>query len=44
MAPEDAVAGHLLVKLDVYSFGILTLEIVTPTHALTQQPRNPALC
>uniref|UniRef100_A0A0E0M6J2 Uncharacterized protein n=1 Tax=Oryza punctata TaxID=4537 RepID=A0A0E0M6J2_ORYPU len=29
MAPEYAVLGHLSVKLDVYSFGVLLLEIVT---------------
>lgn len=29
MAPEYVVHGHLTVKADVYSFGILTLEIVT---------------
>ncbi|GJN23791.1 hypothetical protein PR202_gb11470 [Eleusine coracana subsp. coracana] len=28
MAPEYAVLGHLSVKLDVYSFGVLVLEIV----------------
>jgi serine/threonine protein kinase len=29
MAPEYAVLGHLSVKTDVYSFGVLVLEIVT---------------
>ncbi|KAJ1294240.1 hypothetical protein BS78_01G130700 [Paspalum vaginatum] len=29
MAPEYAVLGHLSVKLDVYSFGVLILEIIT---------------
>jgi hypothetical protein len=29
MAPEYAVLGHLSVKLDVYNFGVLILEIVT---------------
>ncbi|XP_040378035.1 cysteine-rich receptor-like protein kinase 6 isoform X4 [Oryza brachyantha] len=29
MAPEYAVFGHLSVKLDVYSFGVLILEIIT---------------
>jgi hypothetical protein len=29
MAPEYAVLGHLSVKLDVYSFGVLILEVVT---------------
>ncbi|CAN6281964.1 unnamed protein product [Urochloa humidicola] len=28
MAPEHAVLGHLSVKLDIYSFGVLILEIV----------------
>ncbi|MQM11122.1 hypothetical protein Taro_044025 [Colocasia esculenta] len=29
MAPEYAMHGHFSVKLDVFSFGVLTLEIVT---------------
>jgi serine/threonine protein kinase len=29
MSPEYAVMGHMSVKLDVYSFGVLVLEIVT---------------
>lgn len=29
MAPEYAIHGHLTEKADVYSFGVLTLEIVT---------------
>jgi serine/threonine protein kinase len=29
MAPEYVVLGHMSVKLDVYSFGVLVLEIVT---------------
>uniref|UniRef100_A0A251V1N9 Protein kinase domain-containing protein n=1 Tax=Helianthus annuus TaxID=4232 RepID=A0A251V1N9_HELAN len=29
MAPEYAMGGHLTTKADVYSFGILTLEIVS---------------
>ncbi|XP_010227708.1 cysteine-rich receptor-like protein kinase 6 isoform X2 [Brachypodium distachyon] len=29
MAPEYAVLGHISVKLDVYSFGVLVLEVVT---------------
>uniref|UniRef100_A0A0D9VWD1 Protein kinase domain-containing protein n=1 Tax=Leersia perrieri TaxID=77586 RepID=A0A0D9VWD1_9ORYZ len=29
MAPEYAVLGQISVKLDVYSFGVLTLEIIT---------------
>ncbi|OEL34382.1 Cysteine-rich receptor-like protein kinase 25 [Dichanthelium oligosanthes] len=29
MAPEYAFLGHLSVKLDVYSFGVLMLEIIT---------------
>jgi hypothetical protein len=28
MAPEYAVLGHLSVKPDVYSFGVLVLEII----------------
>lgn len=29
MGPEYAVLGLLSVKLDVYSFGVLVLEVVT---------------
>jgi serine/threonine protein kinase len=29
MSPEYAVMGHMSVKLDVYSFGVIVLEIVT---------------
>lgn len=29
MAPEYAMHGHFSVKTDVYSFGVLVLEIVT---------------
>lgn len=29
MAPEYALQGHFSVKLDVFSFGVLVLEIVT---------------
>lgn len=29
MAPEYAMHGHYSVKLDVFSFGVLVLEIVT---------------
>jgi serine/threonine protein kinase len=29
MAPEYVVLGHVSVKLDVYSFGVLILEIIT---------------
>ena len=29
MAPEYALQGHFSVKLDVFSFGVLVLEIIT---------------
>ncbi|KAJ6728728.1 CYSTEINE-RICH RECEPTOR-KINASE-LIKE PROTEIN [Salix koriyanagi] len=29
MAPEYALQGHFSVKIDVFSFGVLVLEIVT---------------
>ena len=29
MAPEYALHGHLSTKVDVYSYGVLALEIVT---------------
>lgn len=29
LAPEYALGGHLTVKADVYSYGILTLEVVS---------------
>ena len=32
MAPEYAMHGHLTDKADVYSFGIVALEIVSGRH------------
>lgn len=29
LAPEYALGGHLTMKADVYSFGVLTLEVVS---------------
>lgn len=29
MAPEYAMTGHLLVKSDVYSYGVVLLELLT---------------
>jgi len=34
MAPEYARHGHFSQKLDVYSFGILVLEIVTGKRSI----------
>ncbi|KAB2623546.1 LRR receptor-like serine/threonine-protein kinase [Pyrus ussuriensis x Pyrus communis] len=37
MAPEYALRGHLTDKVDVYSFGIVVLEIISGKKSSTQQ-------
>ncbi|XP_028764706.1 probable LRR receptor-like serine/threonine-protein kinase RFK1 [Neltuma alba] len=44
MAPEYALWGHLTYKADVYSFGVLALEIVTGKSNNNYVPDNGAVC
>ena len=40
MAPEYAMHGHLTDKADVYSFGIVALEIVSGRHNTKNRPKE----
>lgn len=41
MAPEYAMRGHLTDKADVYSFGIVALEIVSGrSNTISRNPEN----
>lgn len=41
MAPEYAMRGHFSIKCDVYSFGVLVLEIITGrTSGTFYDPKN----
>ncbi|KAK1424848.1 hypothetical protein QVD17_20187 [Tagetes erecta] len=40
MAPEYALWGYLTYKADVYSFGVLALEIVSGKNNIKYQPNN----
>lgn len=40
MAPEYAMRGHLTDKADVYSFGIVALEIVSGTSNTTSRSKE----
>lgn len=44
MAPEYALWGYLTSKADVYSFGIVALEIVSGKHNMSFQPKNDCVC
>ncbi|XWS15885.1 hypothetical protein CRYUN_Cryun34aG0040800 [Craigia yunnanensis] len=39
-APEYAMWGYLTYKADVYSFGVLTLEIVSGKHSISYESQN----
>ena len=41
MAPEYALEGLLSIKSDVFSFGVLLLEIITGRKNLDFSPENP---
>lgn len=43
MAPEYAMHGHLTDKADVYSFGIVALEIISGRTNTTQRQKEQAL-
>ncbi|CAM8898209.1 unnamed protein product [Rhodiola kirilowii] len=44
MAPEYALWGYLSYKADVYSFGIVALEIVSGKHNMNYQPEYNCTC
>ncbi|EOY27898.1 Receptor-like kinase in flowers 1, putative [Theobroma cacao] len=44
IAPEYALWGYLTYKADVYSFGIVALEIVSGKHNMTYGPENKYTC
>lgn len=44
MAPEYALWGYLTYKADVYSFGIVALEIVTGKHNMSYIPELNCFC
>ncbi|KAK1428008.1 hypothetical protein QVD17_16824 [Tagetes erecta] len=44
MAPEYALWGHLSYKADVYSFGVLALEIVSGKSNNKYVPNNDSVC
>lgn len=44
MAPEYAIWGHLSYKVDVYSFGIVTLEIISGRSNSCYVPTDDFFC
>ncbi|KAJ9168648.1 hypothetical protein P3X46_020148 [Hevea brasiliensis] len=44
MAPEYALWGYLTHKADVYSFGIVALELVSGKHNMNYGPENKFAC
>lgn len=44
MAPEYALWGHLSYKADVYSFGVLTLEIISGKNNNCYVPSDDCTC
>ncbi|PPD91248.1 hypothetical protein GOBAR_DD11817 [Gossypium barbadense] len=44
IAPEYALWGYLTYKADVYSFGILALEIASGKHNMSYGPENKYTC
>jgi serine/threonine protein kinase len=44
MAPEYALWGRLTYKADVYSFGIVALEIVSGKYNMSCGPENQYSC
>ncbi|KAJ0652690.1 putative protein kinase RLK-Pelle-DLSV family [Helianthus annuus] len=44
MAPEYALWGHLSDKVDVYSYGVMLLEIVSGKNNTTYIPVNNSIC
>ena len=44
MAPEYVLYGYLTYKADVYSFGVLALEIVTGKNNMKYTPHDDCFC
>ncbi|KAJ0682365.1 putative protein kinase RLK-Pelle-DLSV family [Helianthus annuus] len=44
MAPEYALRGHLSYKADVYSFGVLLLEIIAGKSNMKYHPTEEFIC
>lgn len=44
MAPEYALWGYLSYKADVYSFGVLALEIVAGENNIKYRPTEDYFC
>lgn len=44
MAPEYALWGYLTDKADVYSFGVLTLEVVSGKNNNSFMPSDNSVC
>ena len=44
MAPEYALWGYLTEKADVYSFGILALELVSGRNNSNYKPQEQCVC
>ena len=44
MAPEYALWGHLTEKADVYSFGVLALEIASGRNNANSRAKKECVC
>ena len=44
IAPEYALWGHLTDKADIYSFGVVALEIVSGKNNSSRKPENECVC
>ena len=44
MAPEYALWGFLTEKADVYTFGVVALEIVSGKNNTRYRPQNDCVC
>lgn len=44
MAPEYALWGHLTHKADVYSFGVLTMELISGKNTNNFMPSEKFVC
>ncbi|RZC54369.1 hypothetical protein C5167_013221 [Papaver somniferum] len=44
MAPEYAISGHLTYKADIYSFGVVVLEIVSGKKNTKYRPNDECTC